>query len=488
MMANRKNLVRNGSRVAIGAGLTVAAGLLVTNLGLMPIPEMTREIPAVTVDTEQDSLRSIVCQGPFGELGADSANLGFIQPIGSASIVVSPDVSSVALDAGVDAAQAPTAYSSSTTPPLAGAQVQRAASSNVLGLAANACLEPTNDQWLVGGSTARGLSSTLTLSNPGVVPATVTVTVHDETGEEASSTASGVLVPAGAQRSVSLNGYATGRESIAVHVVSAGSAVTAVMGVSQIMDITPVGADHVTAQAAPTTQLAFPGVINYVDHLHTTEEDHHEDEYPVAVRLFAPDGSSGTAEIVAITDEGERLPLATATITAGAVTDTIIEVFPEEANAILVTASVPVVGGVSSSVHVENAHDFAWHTPAPELQVGDELSTVLVSDGETYVVNLGAEEAELTILETLPTPEPAPADEEDSDADDEDSEAQPTPEPKTVTIGPGAAVTVDLPRTAILSSTQPIAAAVSIYPGEMMSSYPLVPGIERFTTLNVYTR
>src|SRR5699024_6811297 len=185
---------------------------------------------------------------------------------------------------------------------LTGAQVQQLKEENATGLAAAACQEPMNDQWLVGGTTERGTSNVITLSNPGSVPATVTITVYDEEGIVENVGTSGVLVPPQTQSTLPLAGFGVGRVSPVIHVQAAGSPVAATLGVHAVRDIQAIGADTVNAQYAPDTSLVFPGVHHRIDTAHSDAGDAGAD-VPVIVRLMAP-GADTDATLTGLMAEG----------------------------------------------------------------------------------------------------------------------------------------------------------------------------------------
>lgn len=481
-MSKRSGWIRGGSRVATGLALTAGAALLIVNLGLSEIDEVTREVPEVTVDTTQLLDRTIVCQGPFSVLGADVTQPEVAMPTGSATVLTSvePEQSSD-LEVNIEGKEPPRAMTSVDDPAITATQTQQVRTETVRGQATNACLEASNDQWVVGASTVSGVSATLVLSNPGSVAATVKVTMHDETGVIDALGASGVLVPAGSQRVVSLNGYGSGRESIAVRVESVGAPVVALLGASEIRDISPVGVDHVSAQAAPELELVFAGTVNYVDHTHSEDDSHNEegDEFPAVLRLLAPDddtaegatsATDGIAVVTGLTKTGESVQLAEVKLETGVVIDTPIVKLPENVHAVHVEATVPVVGGFYTSTHADSDHDFTWMSPAPAFAAQQEAAVVVVLNGTLTLVNLGDREAEFEVSEAS------------SGEDDKE------PEPSTVTLKPGAAQEVKAPDNARITGPQPFAAGVTVFNKKALSSYPVVPQTERFESVRVLVR
>lgn len=462
------HIVRGGSRALIGLALTAAGALLIVNLDSGLMPTVTREAPVIEADATQTTLRTVVCSGPFGELGADASQPQTIVPVGEASIVLSdPALALEPLTSEPSGAQPPAFVRSDQLPPVTAAQVQLVGTTNVRGLAAHACQEPSNEQWLVGGSTVRGTSSTLTIGNPGAVPATVRVTVYDENGRVDVADASGVLVPPQSQRSVSLNGYGAGRASLVAHVSSIGAPVVSVLGVAELRDITPVGADQTSGQYDAANVLVFPGASQRVEHLHA-ETDAQTDQYPAVGRLFAPGDAGGSATFIGVTDTGERQVLAEVSLAAGVVVDTALGGLTENFSAVVVEASVPVVGGLETASIVNDAHDIVWHAPAPRHEAGTPSSVAVAAGGSLVIANLGNEQAEVTIADSV--------------------DALQQGQGQTHTLAVGAAATVPASSSAVLQSTQPFAAAVTVVQDPMVSSYPVMSPLQQLKSVRVYPR
>jgi hypothetical protein len=145
----------------------------------------------VTVTPEpSDQVR--VCPGALLRLGDESG-----QNANTASSLGAPKVSSGG--SGADLVSAPLAKSDANTGgrasapdrltiaptaggTLAGAQSQLADAQDYTGFAAANCAEPSGSIWLVGGSTAVGRLTLLTLANPSQVDATVELTIAGANG------------------------------------------------------------------------------------------------------------------------------------------------------------------------------------------------------------------------------------------------------------------------------------------------------------------
>ncbi len=347
MSEQSKRMLRGGARAVTGVliiGVSVGAAAVLGS-DIIPIPTIEREVVAVTADTSQNATFSLVCTGAFGELGADPSRPTASIPGGTSSVLITgTPLEERALEREQPDGSAPIVVEGSANDTLAAAELQQVQNNTLRGLSASSCAEPVHEQWLVGGATTLGISSTLVIGNPSAVPATVLVAVYDENGPIDSASTAGVLVPAGAQRIVSLNGYAPARESLAVRIESTGAAVTAALGVSQTVDINSFAVDTATRQLAPQNVLVIPGVSNFSSDEHVSDGAAPDaDDFPVVVRVLAP-SDDGSASVRAMTPDGKSYDLGRIDFAAGVVTDFEVAAWPGDAQAVLVDANVPIVG------------------------------------------------------------------------------------------------------------------------------------------------
>lgn len=473
-MAKPKQWLRVGGRAVVGLSVSALAVAGAITVGSLALPSVTRDAVALEVSTEQGAQRALSCAGPFMELGADPSRPGAALPIGAVGLSIAGEVAearTLATEVGDNAA---TVLLAETTQPLAAAQAQRIDTETLSGLAASACAEPANEQWLVGGDTRLGTATTLTLGNPGDVPATVRISLFDENGPVDSLQTAGVLVPAGSQRTVSINGYAPDRAQLAARVLSTGATVTASFGVAQTRDITPMGIDTVMSQAAPSQQLVFPGVTSRSDDDHTATDAHEIDEFPVTVRLLATGATGGSAEIRAIDADGSSTVVGQATLEPGVVSETVIEHWQDAFGAIVVSADVPVVGGVRSTAVVQPNHDLAWFVPAGAIAADTAIAVPVVDASGAYlaVVNPGDTEAEISV------------------SVNPDEGLVGLAKPTLVRVPAGAVVNVPVEpgRALTVSSDASIHAAITIVAGAGIANYPVEPPVERTGSLTVYPR
>lgn len=455
-MSNRLKLVRGGTRVATGLAIATVGVLAVIGINGAQIPDADRSVPEYSVSTQSTSSNTLVCTGSFGVLGVNASAPNEVTPVGTSHTKLSSEeVQGTVLRQDLEGGTPPAAYTVPGAETIRGAQSQRVTETSVKGMTAASCGEATSEQWLVGGSTVRGISSVITLSNPGQVPATVNLTVYDESGQVEGVGTTGVLVPAGAQKTLPLSGFGVGRESPAVRVQASGSPVFATLGVHQITDITPIGADTLNAQYGPQKRLVFAGVKAFEEHTHDDEGD---GAHPMAsVRLLSPQVDTH-ATFFGVTADGEHIELGAVDLQAGVVADTGVRELPNHVTAIIVDSDDPVVGGVTTSVHNGNDYDFMWMTPSTIFEPEESVDAVTLQGGQLTVVNLSGNETEFMIGEN------------------------------TIMFPGHAAKRMNAAEVATISGNAPFAIGVTLFDEHSISSYPVLGSTQQIEEFTVFTR
>lgn len=481
-MSDHSKFFQSGARALTGLLISAVAATGVVLLGVIPFPTVERAPHAVTVDTKQTNERELVCAGAFAELGADPARPDEAVPIGEPSVVV-------AGDGELSRLATASVFAGSATSALAAAQTQRPSSATLSGLVASSCVEPSNEQWLVGGGTTLGLSTTLNLANATDVAATVQVSVFDDTGEIADFQTAGVIVAPNSEQIVSLNGYAPDREGLAVRVTSTGAPVAASLGVARVEVLQPSGTASVTRQLRATTQLVFPGITNVYEHEHEPENRPGDagpaDIFPVRVQAITPGGALGTAFVYAVNADGVRTELGEIELHPKTLGTLQVTTWPSDATALVIDADVPIFGAAEGSSGSDSIVDFDWFSPAPGIAADTEVAAAVAPGGALFIANTGGTDAEVTIVAdatsasgdeaagTKPTTPAKPAD---------------AAKPQIITVPAGSAVQVDGAGSFTISSTAPIHAGVRIVAVGTLAGYPIAPLAERGGELTVYTR
>ena len=463
MSAQMNRALRGGLRALTGIVIVAVAAALAVFAGNASLPSVMRDPVAVQVDTRQTGERELVCAGSFAQLGTDAQDPGAAVPSGATTTVIAGDpLGQRELLRERDGGTAPTVLRAAIGTPFAAAQTQSVRTTDLRGLTAQSCVEPVNEQWLVGGSTAVGASTTLNLGNPSEKPATVELALFDEKGRIDSALTSGVLVPAGSERIVPLNGYAPGRDRLAVRVVSTGAAVSASLGVGQVDGLQSFAIDTVTRQLAPSTRLAVPGVANPGDgdDAGPTDADH-LDEFPVLVRALSAEGTPGTARVSALFNGSAAQELGEIELSGAEVGELEVKHWPADAIAVVIDADVPIVGGVLGTAAGNRRHDTAWFTPAPALPAGTPVAAA-VAGGSLVLANPGDADALVTVGA---------------------GEAE-----RDYRVPAGTALTVQAAADSRIVSDAPIHAGVVLASGGDIAGYPVLAEHETSTTLTVYPR
>lgn len=465
-MSKSEKFVRGGARALTGLVITGAAAAGALLLGTVQLPSIQSTPHALQVNTTQAGERNIVCAGAFPELGADPSRPDLAIPTGEAQVLVAGDGELGTLTgSGPEGANASGArvLIGQAEAPLAAAQTQKIGSPTLSGLTASACVEPVNEQWLVGGGSALGLSTTLSVGNASAVPATVQISVFDENGEVDAVQTAGVIVAPNSEQIVSLNGYAPNRERLAVRVTSTGAPVAASLGVARVDGIVPVGTSTVTRQLRAERLVVIPGVANEDSHDHeeVPSDTGPADRFPVQVNAVAPGDAAGTAGVYAIDAAGVRTELGTLDLAPRTVASLAVETWPHDATAVVIDADVPVFAAAEGASNSGETHDFQWFAPASKIAAGSATPAPVVPGGTLIVANAGDEAAEVTV---------------------EGGAGE------TLTVGPGAAV--EVPGTGQLSvtSTAPVWVGVRMLGSGTIAGYPVMPRAEHTGDLTVYTR
>lgn len=300
-----------------------------------------------------------------------------------------------------------------------------AAGERTSGLAGLSCAEPAREWWFVAGSGGVGERSTLVLSNPSAGPAVVDVEVWTEDGPLSTAGTNDLGVPAGGSREVSIDAVASGSERAAVRVrVSSGQAGAGLL-VRQVSGADPIGLSWVTPSQAPALLSYIPGLPPFGER---------------SVRLLNPGEEDAIASLRVLSGRGPFTPvgLEAIDVPAGGVVDVDLEAAGEEAFALEVSATGPVVTS-------------AFIRQTPDSGLGDFAvvgsSATLETPGAARVTTEDGRSARL-VLTALPevneagTPMPTPSASSGSGADqDPDSSPSPAPTPDAT----GAPTSEDTP-------------------------------------------
>lgn len=396
-MSNKTRVLKTSLIGLSGAASAAIAAGVVAVLTLVPMPSYSGSAPQFTVKPQAGSITEI-CPGALSVLASQPGITGFYAP-GSVQIQTSPEGSSVERqtlgvsnsvssdDHGYELSLREEAASEGLT----STQFELAQTEELAGAAALSCTTPSNDFWLVGGSTEVGRTSLIVLSNPSDVSATVTLETFDESGY-AEQQAEPILVEPHQQTLVSLAGYLPESTSPVVRVQSVGGQITAVMQQSTTRTLMPSGVDWIAAGPLPATDAIITGVALSGQSEHDRSEvgDVVSDLEP-ALRLVAP-GESDTKVNVVIRDMEGKTEKYTANLKARQVAQLPLPVAADGLYTVEIHAQQPVVASVrtiqdylaTDTSPVSSAGgDFTWiasNKPLPEqvtVAVPESISSYL---------------------------------------------------------------------------------------------------------------
>lgn len=400
---------RAAGRIVGGTlGLALVAAT-VAAAGWLPLPTVMTPPPSATI-VPTPAAQQRLCPGPILRLGGTSG-----QDISTISSPAQANVSYSATRAVTQGTLAATDNVSHMLPvlvtlpaggagALAASQSQMVAAADLAGFAAAACLEPGNETWLVGGSTATGRTTLITLSNPSKVSATVDLSIFSERGRISAPGSTGIVVPAGSQRILPLAGFAPGAQSPVVHVLSRGGQIVANLQQSIVRTLDPGGIDIVAPASAPATSTVIPAIVlsNTSARLARASAPGYQDLQTV-LRLFVPQttvattGAASVKATVHIIPEGvpAGVPAAGSSFSLSADTGRVLDVpldIPVDGNyTVTVTADRPLVAAVRmSTVGSTGATDFAWAAGASALTAPVQLSIASGPSPELHLANPGS--------------------------------------------------------------------------------------------------
>lgn len=395
--------------VAVVSTVALAVSLAVSALGLpsglvraFQGPIMGLAVLEV-VPAEPD--RVLVCMGPaIAFSGQDAAPVGYGQATDVAfglevttTQVGDTDLRDAASLEGAPVPVPPTILSQpADSGPLAGASGQQLDNSNVRGLALQECQEPRTETWLVGGDTTTGRQAVVTLSNPGVVAASVSIDVWGQSGPIVSPLGQGILVAPGAQRVISLAGLAPAEARPVLRVVSTGTGIVAALHTSIVRGLSADGLAVVTGQAPPSAVRVMPGLFGPPDEeIGPIRGKEGYADVGGILRVLAPDGPASVSVTVVRPASGNvttRLELQ-----AGQVEDLSLDEFGSGDYAVILESTSPIVAAVRTSVGTDERTDTSWTGSSYAVAGDTALAVPAGGDTRLSVVNAGDTEVLVSV-------------------------------------------------------------------------------------------
>jgi hypothetical protein len=277
------------------------------------------------------------------------------------------------------------------------------------GLAASSCQQPSNDIWLVGGSTAPGREALLILTNPTPIDATADLSIYSDLGEIEVAGLSGISVLANSTTVLSLASFAPTVSTLAVLVQTSGAKLAGWIQHRVMNGTESLGVDLVSPSPLPQLVSVIPGfvirgteAINQIAVTEAIADAGHK------IRVFAPTGATVTIQIVSTSAEVFGAVL-TGVIEPGTVQDFPVTELLDGNYSVFVSADQPVYATAKAAIGNDGGTprmDFAWISAAEPITTARAIMTsgIVPPDGASYIV-LGnplneARSATVTSLET----------------------------------------------------------------------------------------
>lgn len=305
---------------------------------------------------------------PISESGVSTIELGSSRVYESRSLGDATSITNLNQDK--DAAQGSLTLTASTH--------QLVATESMRGLAAASCQQPSNDFYIVGGSTAAGREALLVLSNPSPIDATADLKIFTDLGEVSVSGLSGISVPAGATTVLSLASFAPTVPALAVAVQSQGAKLAGWIQQRAIRGTAAQGVDWISPNPNASTQVVIPGlVIRGTGAINQVSRSEENSDAGHALRIFAPEGASVTVEITS-SEQDVFGAVFTGDIEPGTVQDFPIAELLDGDYSVFISSDKPIYSGLRvarGNPRQTPRVDFAWLTPAEEV-ISDRVTTI----------------------------------------------------------------------------------------------------------------
>jgi hypothetical protein len=249
-------------------------------------------------------------------------------------------------------------------------QIQLASNKSIKGLLAAPCLRPQSEFWLVGGSTAIGREALLILTNPTRIDSTVDLEIFTENGTSASAGLTGISVPANKTTVVPISSFVLRAESIAVHVLSRGGSITALIQQKAVRGNSASGADYVSPAPQESTKAVIPGLLirGSKDSAKFKAKAEKYSDVAQLLRVFVPGTKDATVNFQVLGTSSETFgTVLSVTAIAGKVTDFAIPKLADGDYFGILDSDVPVhssVRLVRSKSNPGAYTDFSWINPA----------------------------------------------------------------------------------------------------------------------------
>jgi hypothetical protein len=354
--------------------------------GTLLAPNFEIQIGAVPTSASLDVKArdlNLVCPGSlFKAGGVQGTTLGNFEHVGNVAYVSQFNATGGAQVSGNDGVFTVTAANGVTgqgSALLNASQFQNAVGATLKGLAATNCQLPSNDIWLVGGSTTTGREALLILRNTTQVDSTVSLQIFSEAGSVEAPGLNGIAVVAGKTTVVPLAGVVPKTKSFVTHVTANGGAVAGWIQQRTVRGLSAGGVDYVSPSPEFAKQQVIPGVFvrgsAQAAKLRAANSDY-DDLVPV-LRVFVPGKTNATVTVQVVGENAKTFgTVVRSNVNAGSVADLEITGLKDGNYVALVSSDVEIQSAIRlSRVTATAAPDFTW-IPAAEKFTGKRNLTV----------------------------------------------------------------------------------------------------------------
>jgi hypothetical protein len=274
---------------------------------------------------------------------------------------------------------------------ITGSSTQQVSIDSMRGLASASCQQPSNDIWLVGGSTAAGREALLILTNPTPVDAIADLTIYTDLGELEVAGLSGISVLANSTTVLSLASFAPTVATLAVQVQAQGAKLAAWIQHRVMNGTESLGVDFVVPSPPPQLVSVIPGfVVRGTEAINQVAVTEAVSDAGHSLRVFAPTGANVIVQIVSTSPDVFGAVI-TGVIEPGTVRDFPITDLLDGNYSVFVTSDQPVYATAKAAMGNDEGTpriDFTWLSAAEPITSSRALMTsgIVPPDGASYIV------------------------------------------------------------------------------------------------------
>ena len=226
-------------------------------------------------------------------------------------------------------------------------------------LATVTCSISNSEQWFVGGSGTVSSRASIVITNSGLSPSVVDLTIYSPNPATSVVTKK---IRANSSKRIYLDTLAPGESSVVVRVITKSGRVTTFLYDQRERGLEKIGADFVSPTNSPEKVLVIPA-ISSVPLVRGTSNQ--------VLRVLAPGKVGANIRAQIVSNDGSFAPVALDSIKLepSVVSDIAFKPILKARNFSLVLKSdQPIVAAVKSSGVFGGVNEFTWSTAAPQLE------------------------------------------------------------------------------------------------------------------------